>query len=291
MERRAIQAMGTTVEMFVDAAAGEAVARAFDEACAEIERLEALLSRFRSESELSRLNRRGRLRAGDDLFAVVALALQARASSDGRFDPTVHDAMVAAGYDRTFDDVPAEAPPPPGAAAPGGGEFRIDPDRREITLGPGVRLDLGGIAKGYVVDRVAERLAAVGPCLVNAGGDIRIAGPARRDPWPVGVEAPGEPLVIGLHEGAVATSGRDRRRWRRGGDEQHHLIDPSIGRPADGDLRTVTVVAEDACRAEVLVKSLFLRGAREARVEADALGVPCVLVTDDDRVVLAGGLS
>ena len=97
--------------------------------------------------------------------------------------------------------------------------------------------------------------------------------------------------MIGLCEGAVATSGRDRRHWRRGGREQHHLIDPGLGRPADGDLRTVTVVAGDACQAEVLAKSFFLRGERGAAREAEALGVPCVLVTDDDRVVLTGGLA
>ena len=291
MQRREVHAMGTTVQMFVDAPAEEAVERAFDEACAEIERLEDRLSRFRPGSELSELNRRGHLRAGDDLLAVVALAIEARASTGGRFDPTVHDALVGAGYDRTFDAVPADAPEAPAPPSRCGGELSIDEERHEITLGPGVHLDLGGIAKGYAVDRVAERLGDAGPCLVNAGGDIRIAGPFRRGPWPVGVETPGEDLVIGLREGAVATSGRDRRRWRRGGHEQHHLIDPGSGLPADGDLRTVTVVADDACQAEVLAKSLFLRGSRGAALEAESLGVPCVLVTDDDRVVLTGGLS
>jgi FAD:protein FMN transferase len=105
------------------------------------------------------------------------------------------------------------------------------------------------------------------------------------------VETPGEPLVLGLSAGAAATSGRDRRRWRRGGREQHHLIDPARGRPAEGDLTTVTVVAARASRAEVLAKALFLRGERGAREEADRRGVPAVLVTRDGRVLLAGGLS
>lgn len=290
MERRELHAMGTTVELLVDAPPGDALEAAFDDACAEIERLEALLSRFRHDSELSELNRRGRLRAGEDLLAVVALAIVARERTGGRFDPTVHDALVAAGYDRTFDEIPADGPEPVRGARCGG-RLAIDAVRREVTLGPGVRLDLGGIAKGYVVDRVAERLGRAGPCLVNAGGDVRVAGPAREDPWPVGVEAPGEPLVLGLRSGAAATSGRDRRHWRRGGREQHHLIDPARGRPVEGDLRTVTVVAAEACQAEVLAKALFLRGERAAREEADRCGVPAVLVTGDGRVVLAGGLS
>ncbi len=291
MQRREIHAMGTTIEMLVDAPPARSVERAFDGACAEIERLEDRLSRFREGSELSELNRRGRLRAAEDLLAVVALAIDARERTGGRFDPTVLDAVVAAGYDRTFDEVPADAPEPPAPAPRCGGEIAIDDASGEITLGPGVRLDLGGIAKGYVVDRVAEGLGAAGPCLVNAGGDIRIAGPFRRGPWPVGVETPGEEIVIGLREGAVATSGRDRRRWRRDGREQHHLIDPARGRPAEGDLRTVTVVANRAADAEVLAKALFLRGERGACDEADRLGVPAVLVAEDGRVVLAGGLS
>jgi len=290
MERRELSAMGTTVEMLVDAPAGEEVARALDGACAEIERLEQRLSRFRDDSELSELNRLGHLAAGEDLLAVVALAIDARERTGGRFDPTVHDAVVAAGYDRTFDDVAADGPEPLGLAARCGGDLSIDA-AGEVRLGPGVRIDLGGIAKGYVVDHVAERLGRVGPCLVNAGGDLRIAGPPREEPWPVGVQTPGEPLVLGLRSGAVATSGRDRRHWRRGGREQHHLIDPALGRPSESDLRTVTVIAGEASEAEVMAKALFLRGEQGAREEADRSGTPTVLVTDDGRVVMAGGLS
>ncbi len=291
MLRRELRAMGTTVEILLDAAPGEAHERALDHACDRIAALERRLSRFDPGSELSELNRRGRLVVGDDLLAVVGLAVEAREATGGRFDPTVHDAVVAAGYDRTFEEVPADGCDPPGDGAPCGGGVTIDADRSEVALAPGVRLDLGGIAKGYIVDRVAESLGDAGPCLVNAGGDLRIAGPPRDEPWPVGVEVPGEPLVLGLAGGAVATSGRDRRRWRRGGRELHHLIDPARGRPAVSDLRSVTVIAARAHQAEVLAKSLFLRGARGARDEAERSGVPAVLVTDAGRVVLTGGLS
>jgi FAD:protein FMN transferase len=160
MQRRELHALGTTIELLVDARPSDAVERAFDEACAQIERAEARLSRFRPDSELSELNRLGRITAGEDLLAVVTLAVAARERTDGRFDPTVHDAMVAAGYDRTFDEVPPDGPAGSALGARCGGAITIDTDRREIALGPGVRLDLGGIAKGYIVDRVAERLGA-----------------------------------------------------------------------------------------------------------------------------------
>ena len=292
MERRALRAMGTEVELLVDAPPGPAVARALDSACVEISRLEAMMSRFRPDSQLSALNRAGRLAAADELLEVVGMAIAARERTGGRFDPTVHDAVVAAGYDRSFEDVPADGeggdPPAPPRC---GGDVAVDRDRGTVALAPGVRLDLGGIAKGYIVDRAAERLAEAGPSLVNAGGDLRVAGPRRSESWAVAVNAPGEPLTLGLDAGAIATSGSDRRRWRRAGREAHHLIDPATGRPSAGDLRTVTVVAAEAAEAEVLATDLFLRGERGALREARERAIPAVLVTADARVVLAGGLA
>ena len=274
MQRRAFTAMGTDVELLLDIEPGEIAERALDRAESEFERFEQLLSRFRADSELSRLNREGRLDDADpDLVHVVGLALAARERTGGRFDPTVHDAVVAAGYDRTFDEMPADRTGPAPSPAACGGSIRVD--GRTIELGPGTRLDLGGIAKGYAVDRVAEVLGLAGPCLVNAGGDLAVRGGT----WPVGVTSG---LTLELSNGAIATSGRDRRRWRSAGAEMHHLIDPSTGSPAAGDLVSVTVVADSATDAEVLAKAAFL-GA-----EVD---VPHVLVTADGRTVLAGGLA
>ena len=110
---------------------------------------------------------------------------------------------------------------------------------------------------------------------VNAGGDLAVRGGA----WPVGVA---EDLTLELSHGGIATSGRDRRRWRRDGEELHHLIDPKTGRPAESDLLRVTVVAGSAVEAEVLAKAAFLG--------AD-VDVPRVLVTADGRTILAGGLE
>jgi thiamine biosynthesis lipoprotein len=262
--------MGTEVELLLD---GEP-AGLFSAVEAEFERLEALLSRFRPDSELNRLNTAGSLAAGPDLLAVTHAALAARARSNGRFDPTVHDALVAAGYDRSFELVAQDGNTGGQLPRPCGG--RVDVDGTRITLGPDVHLDLGGIAKGYAVDRAAAILAEAGPCLVNAGGDLA----ARGGRWPVGLE--GTELVLELGDGAVATSGRDRRRWRRGNEERHHLIDPATGCPAVTDLLHVTVVASTAVEAEVLAKIAFLGG------EVD---VPRVFVRADGTVTLAGGLG
>jgi thiamine biosynthesis lipoprotein len=288
MRRHEFRAMGTTVKLFLAETATPGGEAALERGEAEFERLEALLSRFRPESELSRLNAVGRIEAGDELLEVVELALTARTRTEGRFDPTVHDALVAAGYDRTFEDVAPEgrsiAPRPQV-----GGAVTVDRPARTIELEPGVHLDLGGIGKGYAADRVASFLSAFGPCLVDAGGDIATRGRPAPHGWLVGVETGDETITLSLH-GALATSGRDRRRWRRNGEERHHLIDPSTGLPATSDLLRVTALAETAAEAEVVAKTLFLAGEQAARREADSAGIPSVLVTADNRTLFAGGL-
>jgi thiamine biosynthesis lipoprotein len=280
--------MGTTIELLLDAEDGEQAQSALRAVEEEFERLEAMLSRFRSDSELSQLNRDGQILAPPDLERVVGLALEARESTAGRFDPTVYDALTSAGYDRSFELVAPEAAAEAAAeagddgppAARCGGRVTIDPETGRIELEPGFHIDLGGIGKGYAVDRAIEILAVEGPCLVNAGGDLAVRGDR---PWPVGVE---NGPTLELTRGAIATSGRDRRHWRRGAEERHHLIDPSTGRPAQTDLVRVTVVASSAVEADVLAKTLFLSGEQAAA----AAGVPALLVCADGRKRLVGGL-
>lgn len=270
MLRHAFRAMGTDVELLLDVpreTACDVLRRGED----EVERLERLFSRFREDSELSELNRRGAMRCGPDVVRVVELAVQARERTHGLFDPTVHDAVVAAGYDRSFEllgDVEGD-----GLPRRCGGEVLVAGD--VVSLGEGVRLDLGGIAKGYTSDRVADMLAAAGPCLVNVGGDLTVRGGR----WPVAVT---DELTLELTAGALATSGRDRRRWRRGRAEAHHLIDPATGVPAETDIVRATVFADTAVEAEALATAAFL-GAE--------LDVPRVLVLADGRTIVAGALT
>ena len=287
MERTSFRAMGTEVELLLDVAPGGS-GEAFGAARAEFARLEATLSRFLPDSELSELNRARRLDAGPDLLRVTELALEARERTGGRFDPTVHEALVAAGYDRTFDEMgaggAAVATRPPALCL---GEVTVARETGEIALGPGVKLDFGGIGKGYAVDRACDLLAAFGPCLVSAGGDLAVRGGT----WPVGVETEAGTLTLELTSGAIATSGSDRRRWRTPEGQAHHLIDPRTGSPAKSDLLRVTVAGRTAVDAEVLAKALFLAGAQEAAAEADALAAPAVLTLVDGTTVLAGGLA
>ena len=283
LTRHRFRAMGTDVELLVESP--DAV-RSLAAAEAEFHRLEELLTRFRPHSELSRLNAAGSLDAGPDLVRVVELALAARERTGGRFDINVHDALLTAGYDRSFELLPSDDERPVEPAA--GTRGRVEIVDGIVFLRDGAQIDLGGIGKGYACERAAEILATAGPCLVNAGGDIATRGGV----WTVAVETPDGPLTLELSGScALATSGRDSRRWRRGGRELHHIIDPATGEPSRSDLLRVTVVARDAADAEVTAKALFLAGSEAARREADELAIPAVLVTAAGLTITAGGLA
>jgi len=240
--------------------------RLADRAQQRLEQLEARWSRFRAESEISRLN----AHAGHPVvvsamtFELVALAVAESLATDGRFDPTVLPALLAAGYDRDFAhlrDRPATAHEPTGPS-PGVQAITFDPIVRAVTLGPGTAIDVGGIAKGFAADRVSRELldeGAAGAC-VNVGGDLRVMGaPPDGQAWSVAIEhepghvgRSGELPTLALLEGGVATTSRCRRVWRGADDTiRHHVIDPRTGRPAVVPWRSITVVAGDAASAEV----------------------------------------
>lgn len=258
--------------------------------------LELLWSRFRPESELCRLNSAPGtwVPLSPPTLALVSRAVRAWDVTGGLFDPTVLPALEAAGYDRTFDEVARELPGsvrPVPAFGCSGIEFRDD----AVRLPPGVRLDPGGIGKGYAADLVAQWLRAAGAdgACVNLGGDVRVWGtPPGTGAWSVAVEdetRPGTDTAwLSLTDGAVATSTRLRRRWQWQGEERHHLIDPATGSPAAGDAVTVTVVAGEAHWAEVLAKAALIAGPEAGAELLETHGVAGLLVTEDGTARSAG---
>ena len=230
---------------------------------------ESVLSRFRPESEFSRLNARaGRPTAVSSLlYDVVAAALAAARATRGAFDPTLLPDLVRLGYDRTFADLPADAPPSRRLPFLGGQwhGIRLDSRRRQILIPPGAALDVAGIAKGMAVDAALDRLEhelRIGTALVDAGGDLAVRGlPPGQRSWQVAIE--GTKQRVALHHGALATSGSSRRSWLQDGVRRHHLIDPRRGEPAVSGLRSVTVAAATCRQAEAGATAAFVLGAVE----------------------------
>jgi len=233
---------------------------------------EQSLSRFRYDSELTRLNQtHGQpILVSETLWDVFQTALKAEQMTDGLVTPTLLDAIVEAGYDRPFDELPHLSSPtfdPALIISPPLTAIAFDESSRTITLPFGTGLDFGGVAKGWSAHQAMQRLQAEGPALVDAGGDIAISGPQNDgNPWPVGIANPfhkGENIeVLHLNACGVATSGKDRRRWLHNGLLQHHIINPSTNQPADTDLLTVTVIAPNVMEAEAAAKAAFILGSR-----------------------------
>lgn len=278
MIRETRRAFGTDVTLILDAEDGAATMMA---AWGEIARLEARFSRFDPDSELMRLNRARDGVASLELRRVVETALHLGEATGGRFDVRVHDAMIRAGYDRTFSAVP-DCAGPAGDPAPARGTVRLEGER--IRLDGGAQIDLGGIAKGWTAEYVADRLAVAGPCLVSMGGDIAVRGLCDGAPWPVSIPRGHDAATLALVDVGLATSGTARRRWRRGDREMHHVMDPVRGAVAQTDLAQASVVAHDAATAEAWATALLVAGWDAAPDLARAAGVAAVLVADDGRV-------
>lgn len=279
-QRRAFRAMGTSCMVGVTVRSGQALAgrKALSAAEAEVAACEGTLSRFDPRSDLSRVNAAsGRwVEVDERLVSAVRAALRAREETGGRFDPTILPALVAAGYDRTFDELPVR----PAREAEGwraGAELAADPDRGCVRLEHGAALDLGGIGKGFSAGRALDALLRAAPelagGLVDLGGDLVVRGvPPDGTVWRVAIADPSRPGqtlgTLGLVDGSVATSGRDRRRF--GPDRSlHHLIDPATGKPATAGPLAVTVVGPDPAQTEAHATALAISTVDEAR---DRLG-------------------
>jgi FAD:protein FMN transferase len=243
---------------------------------------EKRFSRFRKDNELFTLNHSARLRVSEDLFAMLTLTKRFHESTQGLFDPSVLSILEKEGYGGAF----------PQAATEERGDFsklRLDAATRTVTKPAELLIDLGGIGKGYIVDRATHFLSRrFDNFLIDAGGDIFAKGSNEKEGypyWAIEVEHPlkdKDPIaILLLKDMAVATSGRNRRHWKKEGEEKHHLIDPALGRSAPGDFLTVTVLAEDTTTADILAKSLFIAGKERGSALAEAWEIPAIFVEAD----------
>jgi len=295
-------ALGTGVQVTVTEGRQLAAARAMLEA--DLAAVDLACSRFRPDSEIVALDRvtgGGPAEVSPLLAEAIAVALRAARLTDGDVDPTVGAAMNAVGYDRDFSLVAREGPAVKLTVRtiPGWRQVEFDEQARLLRLPPGVRLDLGATAKAWAADRAATRIAAAtgSGVLVSLGGDVAVSGRAPDGGWRIRVQdvsgRPEDPptgpsAVVAIRTGGLATSSTAARRWRRGGDILHHILDPRTGLPAAVVWRTVSVAAATCTDANIASTAAIIRG-RAAPAWLTELGLPSRLVDEAGRVHTVAG--
>ncbi len=298
METLHLRAMNTDILL---AAEGEAeqVRAGFEKAREFILAGESRFTRFSEESELSALNRSAgvRFHASPDLFSVVELTRRFFHLTRGLFDPSILPDLKRAGYDRSMEILRKQDPSPLFETLlanehPSFSEMDMDESDHTILLPAGMSLDLGGIAKGWIAEQVANILSGYATtCAVDAGGDMFLVGlPEGQEHWPVALEDPLQPENIltsmKVDPGAIATSTVTKRVWQQAGKNRHHIIDPRTGEPAVSDWISVTVMAPHAYEAEVFAKALLISGPQEADEIIRHSGIPFTyLAVDQERKI------
>jgi thiamine biosynthesis lipoprotein len=298
---------GTTAVLLVTEPGRLGLARSI--ADSELAAVDQACSRFRPDSELSKLNDSdGSPTPVSPLFGeLIEAALRAARLTSGAVDPTCGLALAAIGYDRDFADVKAGGDGPrdtPGAAGqvpapgrvPGWQAVQFDPGRGLVQLAGGAQLDLGATAKAWAADRCAQLIFEQAGCgaLVSLGGDIAVAGPAPAGGWQVrvtddhaaGPEAPGQTVTIS--SGGLATSSTTVRSWASAGQRMHHIIDPATGQPASSCWRTASVAAGSCVDANTASTAAIIRG-EAALPWLRGAGLPARLVAHDGTVQTTAG--
>ncbi|OQY87189.1 MAG: hypothetical protein B6D41_12100 [Chloroflexi bacterium UTCFX4] len=281
---------------------------------AMFEAWEKTLSRFRANSELSQLNARGgeNVRVSETLWRVLQVAQRAELWSDGLVTPLILNALEAAGYARTFSEIHIthrvssvsvrerflreEDNLREGGVVNPLPRWEMNPTTHSVCVERGARLDLGGVAKGWAAEQTARYLGEMGAALVDAGGDMVMTAPPAEGAWHIGIENPFAPddddvPTVQIARGAVATSGRDFRKWTRDGKPAHHLIDPRSGLPAVTDVLTATVIAPTIFQAEVAAKVALLLGSVNGLAWLEARELAARLILEDGNILTSARME
>jgi FAD:protein FMN transferase len=293
-----VNAMGTQCHIIVVIETQAASVRLLSYAHQRIAALEQMWSRFRSDSDISKLNASPgkHVAISEETMFLLQFARSGWKMTNGAFDPTVHASMMSLGYDRSIIELEAsDLPAGAVSAAPGCEGIEINRNLRTAKLAAGVSVDVGGIGKGLAADVLYEELRHMGAlgASVSMGGDVRVGGLAPNGiGWPIGIGDPGdhEMLIAEMHlsEGAMVTTTPFGRSWMRNGERLHHLLDPRTGRPVQTDVQSVTVICGEAWLGEVIAKHAVLEPGVNAIDVISAHGAEGVVVKPTHRETTPG---
>ena len=301
------RAMGCDISVVLSMPSGAQAQALLAQVPAWFTHWERIFSRFRADSELSRVNAQAGqpVAVSAELLTVVQKAMNVAEQTQGLLTPLIGQAVLAIGYDRDFAQLHSCERTPlvtsetthqttnqatPAHAVADFRQIQCDHERLQLCIPAGSRLDLGGFVKGWCADETVRRLGRFAPALMDAGGDIAVSAAMsgalnHAQAWPIAIARPWpeteDLALIGVMRGGVATSGREYRRGVRDGQVQHHIIDPRRAQAAQTDIVSVSVSAASAFEAEVAAKHLLILGSESAQAwmqNQSDMGVCMVLV-------------
>ena len=279
---------------------GEHASEAVDKAETEIKRLDEMLSTGNENSEVYKLNQNGEAVVSDDTAYLYERSEKIYKQTKGVFDISIYPVMDAWGFTTENYRIPAEDELSALLKNVDASKIQYDKKTKKITLPKNVKIDFGGIAKGYTSSRIMQiyKKCGVTSGLVSLGGNVQLLG-AKPDgsAWKVAVESPEEDGnylgILQAKDKAVITSGGYERYFEKNGKKYHHIIDPSTGYPAENGLTSVTIVSDDGTLADGLSTSLFIMGKEKAekfwKKYNDKFDV--ILLTDDDQLYVSEGIA
>jgi thiamine biosynthesis lipoprotein len=279
---------------------GKNAENAVDEAVDEINRLETVLSAQKKESDIYKLNQTGSGTLSEDTKDIVSEALKINKTTNGAFDISIYPLMVKWGFTTQKYNVPLKREISKLLKNVDSSKIEFDEKSSSIKLGKNMKIDLGGIAKGYTSSRVMQIFKDCGVTsgLVSLGGNVQALG-TKTDgtDWQIAIENPDKSSdyigVVSVKDKAVITSGGYERYFEKNGKTYHHILDPKTGYPAESGLKSVTIVSDNGTLADALSTSLFVMGKekaldywREHKNEFDT-----VLVEDNGNITITDGLK
>lgn len=298
MKSKEFRAMGTDIQFLVsETEATDNVQEAIEVAKSKMLHLESLLSRFQERSDISRINAEAGqwVHVSAESLEIIRLADEAFLRTKGFFNPFMGHVIENLGYRVTFEHIASPVVPPvtvsipyvPPVTSP----LTFDETGLRVRLNHGHKIDLGGIAKGWIVEKTSEVLSnhGISNFVCNAGGDLVCKGSNEGNPWVVGIADPLDVsktvLNLDVQNTSIATSGTYRRKWRAKSQEVHHIIDPFMGTPVTSDIVSCTVVLDSLVDAELLAKVTLILGAEQGIPWLEAQSTRgWVLIMDDGEV-------
>ena len=289
--------MGTELEVTVNVTDVSIVEPAFTAVVAEMSRIEGMMSEWKPDSPVSLINRNAGIRpveTPDELFKVIASAQQVSEVSAGAFDISWAAMRGLWSFAKGRERIPTEDEIKKARRLIDYRKIELDPDKKTVFLREaGMSIGLGGIAKGYAVDKAMETLYKLGikNAIIKAGGDMRVQGVSDAGPWEIGIKDPRHIARLALTNISISTSGDYERYFIKDGVLYHHIIDVRTGYPGRS-CRSVTIIAPDTMTSDALSTTVFILGPVDGmRLVKRLKGVEAIIVDADGKIIVSSGID